>query len=224
MKTILTIIIVALLISANAHAENILKNSKRLGGNNYSLLVFFDTAGLNNCNSNRELCQKNIAKYKELITKQSLRKMRVSSIVFYAFNEQVKFIGKIESKKAGKLFRESKKIMKDILLELEQDNSRKAKDSINLFHFINNTVEQSHSKNTKVGVLVFSNLRDSMSTKQERKSMARIKLNDKVVLHAYAASGLDASTMEKLNAEVSVIKYYTDKILSKSPIVIKTVY
>ncbi len=223
----LMIILVTLLISVNLYANNlILKDTNRFSGE-YALLIFWDTAGLNNLNSNSTLGLKNIEKCKQLISKSSLRKMRVTSISHYGFNEQVSLIGKIESSRTGKLLRESNKIMDDVLVKLEENNSNKAKDVINTFNFINNIVEQSYSDFTKVGVVIFSNLRDSMSDKEQRNNMKKITLNDKVVLHLFSKSGLGekgASTSQVLEAEKSIIDFYTDKLIASTHITIKTLY
>ncbi|WP_428739380.1 hypothetical protein [Sulfurimonas sp.] len=226
MKKIPTILF-ALLLSASLHAnELILKDSKRFSGK-YALLVFWDNAGLNNLKSNPQLGLKNIEMYKQLMSKPNLRKMRSTSITHFSFNEQVSLIGKIESSRTAKLYRESQAIVDEILVKLKEDNSDKAKDVINTFHFINQIVEQSYSDYTKVGIVVFSNLRDSMTEKAQRATMEKIKLNEKIELFIYANSGLDikgASTAQQLQAEQSVIKFYRSKLVSNTPITIKTVY
>lgn len=224
MKRVISIV-VALLISANLQAQEPLSHQKNLGSKT-ALLVFFDVSGLNNYNSNNALAKQNLAKYNQIVTKKNLQKARVSSIAYYTFDEQIKPIGKIESTKAGRLYRESKKMMHDVVLELKEDKSNRGKDVISTFYFINSVVQQSY-KNEDVTVLLFSNLRDSMSTKQQRQMMQPIVLDEHIHLYIYAASGLNAiagvTTLQQMRAESSIVKFYSH-LLSTSKVAIKTIY
>jgi len=220
MNTTFKIIIVALLIGANLYAKN--------HGEQTAVIVCFDIAGLNNANSSNELFQQNMQHYNKLISKQSLRRIEASSIAYYTVEETVRFIGRVESKKAGRLYRESKKIMKTVAYELQQDQSSKGKDIIGLFYFLNQLIEQEYTGFNQVEVHIYSNLRDSISSKEARKNMGTIKVDDKVSLYLYAASGLNAidggiTIQQKMNAEASVIKYYKNLLLTPK-LIMKTMY
>jgi len=221
----ITNILVTLLISVNMQANEPLSRQKSLGTKT-ALLVFFDVSGLNNYNSNSALAKQNIAKYKQIVTKKNLQRARASSIAYYTIDEQVKLIGKVDSNKAGRLFRESNKIMKDVEIELQEDKRNKGKDVISSFYFIRSVVQQSY-KDKEVTVLLFSNLRDSISTKQERQAMQPIVLGEHISIYIYAASGLNAisgvTTLQQMRAEESVVKFYKH-LLSTSKVVIKTIY
>lgn len=221
-----TTVLVALLISANLYAGDEPLSPQKHFGSKTALLVFFDVAGLNNYNSNPSLVKQNLAKYKQIITKQHLQKAKVESIAYFTFDEQVKRIGKIETNKSGRLFRESKLIMRDVFSELQEDTSVKSKDVISAFSYINNVVEQSYNEYQEVTVLFFSNMRDSMTTKMQRQQMQPIELNAKVKLYIFAASGLNAlgaTTQQKMRAESSIVSFYK-QLLSSSNVVIKTIY
>lgn len=223
----ITTIFVALLISVNSQANTLQLSDQTHFGSKTAFLVFFDVAGLNNFNSNRALVNQNLAKYNQIVNKQNLRKANVKTISYYTMDEQIKLIGKIDSNKAGKLFRESKEIMKDVIMELKEDRSKKAKDVISTFHFINSIVDQSYLDYEKVTVLVFSNLRDSLTSKEERKKLQPITINKKVSLYLFSASGLGAingiTTLQRMKAESSLTSYYK-YLLSTSNVVIRTIY
>ena len=223
----ITTILVALLISANLQAENLPLSNQKHFGSKTALLVFFDVAGLNNYNSNSALVRQNLTKYKQIVTKQNLRKAKVSSIAYFTIDEQIKLIGKVESNKSGRLFRESTQIMKDVIIELHEDKSKSAKDVINSFYYINNIVEQSYMNYGEVSVLIFSNLRDSMTSKTQRKNLHPITINKKVSLYIYAASGLNVingvTTVQQMKAEASVLTYYKH-LLDTPKVLIKTMY
>lgn len=205
--------------------ELLLSNTKRSDLN--ALVAVFDTVGLNNNNSCRKLVQSNIAKYNSLVTKKNLRKSNISSIEFFSFDEQIQNIGMTRSRRTAKIYRESKDLMHSIKRELSKDKSMKAKDVISIFDFFNKLVVQSYSSHDNVAIVIFSNLRDSLSTKEQRNKMKPIKINDKITLFLYSASGLScagATTQEVLSAENSVEKYYKSLLIGSKIIVNNTYY
>ena len=153
-------------------------------------------------------------------------KLKVSSIEFFTLDEQMKHVGRVISKRPGKLYRESRSIMKDVISELHKDQSKKGKDVINSFSYTDNLVAQSYEDFDQVTVILFSNLRDSMTTKQQRKSISPITMDKKISLYIYASSGLGAvgaSTVQELKAQASTTAYFKN-LLSASKVVIKTMY
>ncbi len=200
----------------------IIKGAKKSDKN--AMIFIFDNAGLNSYLSCPDLAKQNINKYNSLATKKAFRKQRIRAIEYYTFNEQIKSIGKIESNRYGKLFRKSKELIEKV--ELKKDNSKKAKDVLSIFHFLNMLVEERYKDYKNIVVVIFSNLRDSTLSKKQRLQLSPIKLNEKITLELFASSGLKclgASTKQIISAEKSVIDYYNSKIDSKK-LSIHTIY
>lgn len=205
--------IVTLSLGVNMYAGDLILEETKRSQNN-ALIVLFDTAGLNS--SCKSLVDKNLSKYNSLINKKSLGKMRISSISYFTFDEQIKNIGTVSSSRTGKLIRGAKKVMRDVEFELKRVDDKKGKDVLSVFPFLNNLVKTNYSEYSQVGVLLFSNLRDSFHSKEERAKIKPIKMDEKITLHAYSASGLEcinATTQQVLSAEKSVSNYYQSLII-----------
>lgn len=218
--------LMALYMSTSLQGSELLLNDTKRSDTN-AMVVLFDTAGLNNYNSCSSLVENNLSKYNSLVSKKSLRKMNISSIEYFTFDEQIQNLGKVKSNRIGKLFRESKELMLDVKNELKKDKSLKAKDVISIFSFINNLVAQNYTSHNNIGVVVFSNLRDSIHSKEQRDSIKPIQINEKITLYLYAASGLeciDATTKQILSANKSIENYYKSFLIGSKISVNNTYY
>jgi hypothetical protein len=193
-----------------------------------ALVVLFDTVGLNN-NRQTKLANLNIKKVNSLVTKNSLVKMKISKIEYLYFGETIHSIGGIESKQRSKLMRAHKKFMNKISVQLNKDNSDKAKDVIGIFAYLNILIEEEYSKFNKIAVVIASNLRGSVRNKAERDAIKTIELNPKTRLYLLSNSGLSymkdkITSSQRLVAESTLKKYYKQRFPTDSHVIFKTVY
>ena len=226
MKRLISIIATITLVANNIQAsESVLLKANKLNDKS-AVIIVFDIAGLNNANSNNALFKQNLSKCNEIVTKHNLQRAKVRRLSYYTLDEQIRSVGSITSNKAGKLYRTSKQIMQDVIFKVQEDHSKQAKDVISVFSFLNSLVEQSYSEYNKIYVVVFSNLRDTVTTKHERESMPPITMDKKVHLFLFAASGLNGikgvTASQQMVAESSVVDFYRHLLVGS--VVIKTTY
>lgn len=224
MKKKIIIAMVTLFLSVHTYGSDLLidnvKRSDKVG-----VIVLFDRSGLNNYLSCKSLASKNISQHNNHITKKALRKIKASSVDYYVFDEQINSIGKVESTRAGKLYRGSKELMQNVEIELKKDTSSKGKDVISTFTFLNNLVSQNYQNYTHIVAVMLSNLRDTLHTVEQRKGLDPIVLDKKITLKIFASSGLEcreATSSQIQNANKSIVDYYSTKL--KGSVSISTIY
>ena len=180
------------------------------------VVVGFDRAGLNNyeCIS---LYNKNFSIYEKLFSKRAIREGAISSINYLVFDEMVYPIGVINEDRPSKLYRDIQPLLAEVKDSMQYDTKTKAKDIVGALHYIQ-ALSENIDEDTHVIVILFSNLRDSMHTKEQLKAMQPIKLKNNVSLVIYASSGLSClketvSISAQLNAEKSYANFFKSKIV-----------
>ncbi len=229
MKISLISIAVSLLVStqlvASGVEDTLIPDAKRFGGP-YALIVAMDNSGLNSFGSCPSLARQNLNSFKSLINKKVIRKNRLSSIEVLGFNENIVSIETIKEERSAKLYRRTKNSFVKIEAFMHEDTTTKSKDIFTLLNSLNILADSKYSHYSTIAVVVYSNLRQSVSTGKSYQDIAPIVMNSRLKMTIHAASGLDcmgATGSEKLEAEQNSVNFFKSKIISDN-LIIKTTY
>ena len=229
MKISLISIAVSLLVSTQLVAseveDTLIPDAKRFGGP-YALIVAMDNSGLNSFDSCPSLARQNLNSFKSLINKKIIRKNRLSSIELLGFNENIVSIKTIKEERAAKLYRNTKESLVQLEAFMHDDTSIKSKDVFAFLNYLNILAESKYSHYSTIAVVVYTNLRQSVSTGKNYQDITPIVMNPRLRITIHAASGLDcmgATGSEKLTAEENAVKFFKSKIISDN-LIIKTTY
>jgi len=179
------------------------------------IIVAMDRGGLNNYTC-LPLYSKNISQFETLFSKQMVKKLRVKSITFITFDEQINMIGTAHERNPNKTYRIAKELFEKTKDNMQFDTKEFAKDVIGAINYTLMLAQQYNSSD-EVIILFFSNLRESIQTKQQLKSMNNINLPDNVHMQIYSSSGLSClsgttTASQSLQAEQSYKKFFKSKI------------
>ena len=229
MKRNLISIAVSLLLSSQVYAggvsEQLIPNAKRFGGP-YGLIFMVDNSGLNSQNSCATLANKNLKSIRSLISKNTMRQNRLSSVEFIGFNENIISIKSIQESRPAKLFRLSKDTVSDVEEFLYKDTSSKSKDIFSSLRYVNRLLNSTYKGYETVVVTVYSNLRQSVSGGKEFKDVEPIIMDKRIRLRIMAASGLEcqgAVSSQLFKSEQNTVDFWKSKIVSNN-LEIQTVY
>lgn len=230
MKNYITnIVVAALLLCSQVYAggvdNDLIPDAKRFGGP-YGLIILADNSGLNSQNSCPTLANRNLESIKSLISKETIRQNRLSSVEFIGFNENVVSIKSIQESRPAKLFRISNDTVSDVEEFLYNDTSSKSKDIFSSLRYINRLLSSKYGGYETVAVTVYSNLRQSVSSGQNFKDVEPIIMDQRIRLKIMAASGLEcqgAVSSQVFKSEQNTVDFWKSKIISKN-LIIKTVY
>jgi len=226
MKKNILNIAVSLLLSSQVYASEVLiPDAKRFGGP-YVLIAAMDNSGLNSFDSCPSLARQNLNSFKSLINKKVIRKNRLSSIELLGFNENVISIKMIKEERAAKLYRKTKESLVQLEAFMHEDTTTESKDIFAFLNFLNLLAKSKYNNYSTIAVVVYSNLRQSVSNGIDYKNIVPIIMDPRLKITIYAASGLDcmgAIGSEKLAAEQNVVNFFKSKIISDS-LIIETVY
>lgn len=212
MKTITISTVVALTLAFNASASELPIQNGTYSDENH-LVIMADRSGLNNykCAS---LFNSNKTAMEHILDRRSIKKMKLTHLSLYVFDEQITKVAEVKSKKKGTFRRDADESKGKLLSALYEDNDNKAKDSMAVIDYLN--LIASNSTNLVVGV-IFSNMRNSTMTKDDMKAMSKIKLNPNLKIITYSKSGLSclkggATASQIIKAEQSYGAWYKSKI------------
>ncbi len=212
MKKIIISTIVAVALNASASELPVPKGTYN---DDAHLVIMVDRSGLNNykCTS---LFNSNKLVLEHILDRRSIKKMKLTHLSLYQFDEQITKVAEIESHKKGSFRRGANKAKDKLFSTLYEDNDNKAKDSISVINYLN--LIASNTTNPVVGV-IFSNMRNTTMTKDEMKSMTKIKLSPNLKIITYSKSGLSClkgrdtvTASQILKAEQSYKAFYNSKI------------
>ena len=226
---IINIVVAALLLCSQVYAggvhDELIPDAKRFGGP-YGLIIMVDNSGLNNQDSCAALSNQNLKSMKSYITKDTMRKNRLSSVEFIGFNENVVAIKEIKETRPAKLFRASKDAVSEVEQFLYEDTSSKSKDIFSAISYLNILANSKYKDYSTIAIVMYSTLRQSVSRGKDFKDMTPIVLDKRIRLRIMAASGLEcqgAMSSQVLSSEQNTVNFWKSKIVSKS-LEIQTVY
>jgi hypothetical protein len=230
MKNYITnIVVAALLLCSQVYAggvhDELIPDAKRFGGP-YGLIIMVDNSGLNNQNSCPTLANKNLENMKSLISKDTMRQNRLSSVEFVGFNENIVSIKSIQESRPAKLFRISQDAVSGVEEFLYKDTSSASKDIFSSLRYINRLVRSKYSGYETVAISIYTNLRQSVSSGKDFKDIEPIIMDHRIRLKIMAASGLEcqgAVSSELFHSEQNSVDFWKSKIVSNNLEII-TVY
>ncbi|MDF1875086.1 hypothetical protein JHD48_05015 [Sulfurimonas sp. SAG-AH-194-I05] len=206
MNKILFSVVAALTIATTtvfAGANNLpIEKVKR--GISSHIIAIFDRGGLNNY-SCLPLYKRNINQYEKLFTKRTMKKIRVKSMTFLTFDEIIHNIGTVSDRRPNRVYRDAQELFSNTKNHMQYDTKGLAKDVLGVFRY-SLMLSKQFDTNDKVIIVLFSNLRDSVRTKNQLKAMENIKLPKNVSLRIYASSGI-ASCLAKTTASQGLQVY-----------------
>jgi len=184
-------------------------------GNNSHIITMLDRGGLNNF-SCTPLYNRNTNQFDKLFTKRAMKKARVKSMTLLTFDETIHNIGTVNDRRPNKVFKETQELFAKAKNHMQYSTEGLAKDVIGTLNYSLMLAKQFNSSD-KVVIILFSNLRDSVRTKDELRAMKNIKLPDNVYLRIYASSGIasclaNTTASQSLQAESSYSNFYKSKI------------
>lgn len=184
-----------------------------------ALIILLDVSGLNiSCTS---LFEKNMLKLKNVLSKNSLNKMRNKRIEILISSDKIKLISKISNEQAHTNYylKELQKIDNSILEEMRSMNTNAGRDIYSSINFVKELINSSYTDYDNVGVLIISNLRQSVNVNQ-LKELDNLKFEDNVYMDIYAKSGLmecdNALNIQNTMAEQNMKKFWSNKIIAKN--------
>lgn len=226
---IANIAVAALLLCSQVYAggvhDELIPDAKRFGGP-YGLIIMVDNSGLSSKHSCAALANKNLKSIKSLISKNIMRKNRLSSVEFIGFNENVVAIKEIKETRPAKLFRDSKDAVSEVEQFLYEDTSSKSKDIFSAISYLNMLANSKYKDYSIIAVVMYSNLRQSISSGKDFRDMTPIVLDKRISLRIMAASGLEcqgAMSSQVLSSEQNTVNFWKSKIVSNS-LEIQTIY
>lgn len=229
MKKSLISIAVSVLLSSQVYAggvdNDLIPDAKRFGGP-YGLIIMTDNSGLNSQNSCPTLANRNLESIKSLISKDTMRQNRLSSVEFIGFNENVVSIKSILESRPAKLFRISKDAVSDVEEFLYKDTSSASKDILSTLRYLNRLVTSKYKAYETVSVTMYSNLRQSVSSGKSFKDIEPIIMDHRIRLTIMGASGLEcqgAVSSQLFKSEQNTVDFWKAKIVSNN-LEIQTVY
>jgi len=217
MNKILFSVVAALTIATTtifAGANNLPIEKVKRGISSHVIAVF-DRGGLNNY-SCLPLYNRNTNQYEKLFTKRTMKNIRVKSMTFLTFDETIHNIGTVSDRRPNRVYKDTQKLFSNTKNHMQYDTKGLAKDVLGVFRY-SLMLSKQFDTNDKVVIVLFSNLRDSIRTKNQLKAMENIKLPDNVSLRIYASSGIasclaNTTASQALQAEASYSDFYKSKI------------
>ena len=155
-----------------------------------------------------------------------MKKLRVESVSFFTFDETFHQIGTISDRRPTKVYRTTQELFDHTKDNMQYDTKELAKDVVGALNY-SVSLSQSFPSSDKVIILFFSNLRDSMQSKEQLKALTNIQLPKNVSLRIYASSGIaclgtNISSSQILLAEKSYADFFKSKI--DGDVAIYTIY
>ena len=217
MNKILFSVVAALTIATTtvfAGANNLSIEKVKRGISSHVIAVF-DRGGLNNY-SCLPLYNRNTNQYEKLFTKRTMKNIRVKSMTFLTFDETIHNIGTVSDRRPNRVYKDAQKLFSNTKNLMQYDTKGLAKDVLGVFRY-SLMLSKQFDTNDKVVIVLFSNLRDSIRTKEQLKAMENIKLPDNVSFRIYASSGIasclaNTTASQALQAEASYSDFYKSKI------------